>query len=128
MLQAKLSVGVQVQGLLGLGVATTVGVRVGDAGSAPTGKVSTTVTLPAGVLVIAMPAAGSGWTCAAASSGKTQCTHRRLAAGATASASFSVLVVSLAGCGNGVLATASSGSLSARGQSSTQVQCLLGLL
>jgi RNA polymerase sigma factor (sigma-70 family) len=127
-LQAKLSVGVQVQGLLGLGVATTVGVRVGDAGSAPTGKVSTTVTLPAGVLVIAMPAAGSGWTCAAASSGKTQCTHRRLAAGATASASFSVLVVSLAGCGNGVLATASSGSLSARGQSSTQVQCLLGLL
>ncbi|MHB1432077.1 MAG: hypothetical protein ACYCVZ_08190 [Streptosporangiaceae bacterium] len=128
MLQARLSVGVQVQGLLGLGVAATVGVRVGNVGSAPTGKLSTTVTLPAGVLVIAMPGAGSGWTCAAAASGTTQCTHQKLAAGATASASFSVLVVSLAGCGNGVLATATSGSLSARGQSSTQVQCLLGML
>ncbi len=127
-LQAKLSVGVQVQGLLGLGVATTVGVRVGNVGSAPTGKLSITVTLPTGVLVIAMPTAGSGWTCTAAASGATQCTHPKLAAGAAVNASFSVLVVSLAGCGNSVLATATSGSLSARGHSSTQVQCLLGVL
>ncbi|MHB1593849.1 MAG: sigma-70 family RNA polymerase sigma factor [Streptosporangiaceae bacterium] len=127
-LRAKLSVGVQVQGLLGLGVATTVSVRVGNVGSAPTGKLNTVVTLPAGVLVIALPVAGSGWTCAPDSSGAIQCTHRELAAGATASASFSVLVVSLTGCGNGLLATVTSGSLSAQAQSSTQVQCLLGVL
>jgi RNA polymerase sigma factor (sigma-70 family) len=127
-LQARLSVGVQVQGLLGLGVAATVGIRVGNVGGAPTGRLSTTVTLPAGVLMLTMPGAGSGWTCTAAASGLTQCTHQKLAAGTTASASFSVLVVNLTGCGNGVVATATSGSLSARGQSSAQVQCLLGVL
>lgn len=125
-LQAKLSVGVQAQGLLSLGVASTIGILVADPGTAATGTVSTSITLPSGVVLTGMPGSGSGWSCTL-TSGAAQCTHQPLAAGSSALASFSVLAIDLTGCGQQALATATSGSLSAHGQSAALLQCPLGL-
>lgn len=119
--KAKLGVSVSVGSVLNLGVTAVVSVGVSDPGNAATSGLTTKISLPAGLSLEGLSSA-SGWTC----SGLT-CTHAALSAGATANLSFKVLVVTLSGCGNSVLATATSGSLSASGNSS-QVQCSGGLL
>ncbi len=116
---AKLTVSVQVQGLLNLGIATVVTVGVSDPGSAATSALTASVTLPAGITLTSL--GSSSWSCRPESAGTT-CTHPALAAGADADFTFQVLVVSLAGCGNSVLATVTGGALSASG-SSAQVPC-----
>jgi len=114
-------VSVNVNSPLNLGVTAVVSVGVSDPGNASTGGVTTNISLPAGLSLLGLSNA-AGWSC----SGLT-CTHAAIAAGATASLSFKVLVVTLSGCGNSVLATATSGSLSASGNSPA-VQCSGGLL
>ncbi len=119
--KAKLSVSVQVTGLLNLGVTALVTVSVSDPGSAATGPVNANITVPSGLTLLGL-AGSSSWSCSATGSGQT-CSHSALGAGAASSLSFNVLVVNLTGCGDSVLATATSGSLSATGASSTKVQC-----
>ncbi|HET7018550.1 MAG TPA: hypothetical protein VFI65_31815 [Streptosporangiaceae bacterium] len=112
---------VNANSVLGLGVTALVSVGVSDPGNAATNGLTTKITLPAGLSLLGL-SNSSGWSC----SGLT-CTHAAIAAGATASLSFKVLVVTLSGCGNSVLATATSGSLSASGNSA-QVPCSAPLL
>ena len=78
--------------------------------------------LAPGRYLAARPVKRLGWSCSGLS-----CTHAAISPGATANLSFKVLVVTLSGCGNSVLATATSGSLSASG-SSPAVPCSAPLL
>ena len=118
---ARLSVLVNVAGVLSLGVTVRVTVNVSDPGSAATGPVTATITLPTGVSLLGL-VGSSSWSCSATGAGQI-CSHGPLGAGASSSLSFNVLVASLTGCGNPVVATAVSGSLSATGASATKVQC-----
>jgi RNA polymerase sigma factor (sigma-70 family) len=122
---AKLSVSVQVTGVLNLGVTVLVTVNVSDPGTEATGPVTANVTLPPGITLLGL-IGSSSWSCSATSAGQT-CSHGALRAGATSSLSFNILVVNLTGCGDSVVATAASGSLSATGTSAAKVQCA-GLL
>jgi RNA polymerase sigma factor (sigma-70 family) len=120
---AQLGVNVNVNSLLNLGVTALVSVGVSDPGNAATSGLTTNISLPVGVSLLGL-SNSSGWSCSGLS-----CTHAAISAGTTANLSFKVLVVTLSGCGNSVLATATSGSLSASG-SSPEVNCsapLLGL-
>ena len=118
---AKLSVSVTVAGVLNLGVTALATVDVSDPGTAATGPVTVTITLPSGVSLLGL-VGSSSWSCSPTSAGQT-CTHGAIGAGATSSLSFNILVVNLTGCGNSVVATAVSGSLSATGASAAKVQC-----
>jgi RNA polymerase sigma factor (sigma-70 family) len=122
---AKLSVGVNVGSVLDLGVTAEVNVSVADPGTAATGALTASFTLPSGLTLLTLPAAG--WSCAT-NGATTSCTHAALGAGAAADFSFSVLVLSLSGCGNPVIASVVSGDLSASGSSPQQVQCTAPLL
>lgn len=120
---AKLGVSVQVTGALNLGVTAQVTVNVSDPGTAATGPVTADITLPSGITLLGL-ASSASWSCSATSAGQT-CSHGTLGVGATSSLSFNVLVANLTGCGESVVATAVSGSLSATGASPTTVQCAL---
>lgn len=122
---AKLGVTVQVGSALDLGLTVGVSIAVSDPGTAATGPLTTSLTLPPGISVLALP--GSPWSCTT-SSGTMTCTHAAIGAGATAEESVSVLVLSLSGCGDSLAATVVSGSLSAAGSSAEQVQCAAPLL
>ena len=118
---AQLGVNVNVNSVLNLGVTALVSVGVSDPGNAATSGLAANISLPAGISLLGLSNA-SGWSCSGLS-----CTHAAISAGATANLSFKVLVVTLSGCGNSVLATATSGSLSASG-SSPSVPCSAPLL
>ncbi len=118
---AKLSVGVQVSGVLNLGVTAVIQVNVSDPGNGATGPLTTAVDLPAGISLLSLTG-GSSWSCDTGS--PMTCTHPAVAAGASANLSFNVLVITLAGCGDSVAATATSGALSATGASSQEVACV----
>ncbi|HYK32574.1 MAG TPA: sigma-70 family RNA polymerase sigma factor [Streptosporangiaceae bacterium] len=118
---AKLSVSVQVNGVLNLGVTALVTVNVSDPGTAATGPVTVNITLPSGITLLGL-VGSSSWSCSPTSAGQT-CTHGAIGAGAASSLSFNILVVNLTGCGNSVVAKAVSGSLSATGASAAKVQC-----
>ena len=118
---AKLSVSVQVAGVLSLGVTALVTVNVSNPGSAATGPVTTDISLPSGITLLGL-ASSSSWSCSATSGGQT-CSHGAIGAGVASSLSFNIAVVNLSGCGESVVATAVSGSLSATGASPTTVQC-----
>lgn len=118
---AKLSVSVQVSGVLNLGVTALVTVNVSDPGSAATGPLTVNITLPSGISLLGL-VGSSSWSCSPTSEGQT-CSHGPLSAGGASSLSFNILVVNLSGCGNSIVATAVSGSLSATDASSTKVQC-----
>lgn len=121
---AKLSVSVQVAGVLALGVTALATVNVSDPGSAATGPVTVNVTLPSGISLLGL-VGSSSWSCSPTSGGQT-CSHSALRAGAASNLSFNILVVNLTGCGNSaVVATAVAGSLSATGASPTTVPCAL---
>jgi hypothetical protein len=116
-------VSVKVNGVLNLGVTALVTVKVSDPGSAATGAVTANITLPPGISLLGL-VGSSSWSCSPTSDGQT-CTHGALAAGAASNLSFNILVVNLNGCGDSIVATAVSGSLTATGTSPTQVQCAL---
>jgi DNA-directed RNA polymerase specialized sigma24 family protein len=117
-MSAKLSLSVVVGGSLDLGAAYLIAVDVYDPGTAATGKVSATVSLPAGITLQGLGPSSAGWTCSGAS-----CQHGPLAAGAASTVSFRVLVVSLVGCGNVIAATAVSGPRSASGSAPANTGC-----
>jgi RNA polymerase sigma factor (sigma-70 family) len=118
---AKLSVTVQVSGLLNLGVTALVTVGVSDPGTAATRGLTANIAVPLGVSILGQ-VGSSSWSCSPTASGQT-CTHPPISAGATSNLSFNILVISLTGCGNSVVATAVSGTLSATGSSAATVQC-----
>jgi len=123
-LSARLSVGIQLSGVLNLGVTALATVSVSDPGAGATGPLTADITLPTGISLLGLSSASS-WSCGTGSSSVT-CTHPAIGAGAAAGFSFNVLVVSLSGCGSSVVATVTSGSLTATGSSPEQVAC--GLL
>jgi hypothetical protein len=123
-LLARLDVVVNVNGVLKLGLVAVVDVRVSDPGTAATKNLSLTLSMPAGISLLGLGPGSAGWSCSPGSGGAT-CAHGPLGAGAAATVSFRVLVVSLAGCGNPIVATAVSGNLRATGQSAAQVACPL---
>jgi RNA polymerase sigma factor (sigma-70 family) len=117
-LTARLQVSVGVAGLLNLGAIAIVTVRVSDPGTAQTSPLISRLTLPPGLSLVGGPKRSSGWTCSA-----TSCSHPAIAAGARTAVTFRVLVVSLSGCGHPIVATVTSGPLSATAQSAARVQC-----
>jgi RNA polymerase sigma factor (sigma-70 family) len=117
---AKLNVGVQVSGLLNLGVTVLVTVNVSDPGNGATGPLTATVDLPAGITLLGL-SGSSSWSCGGGS--PMTCTGPAVTAGGTANLSFNVLVLTLSGCGESVAATVASGALSASGSSAEQVAC-----
>ncbi|HUC57945.1 MAG TPA: sigma-70 family RNA polymerase sigma factor [Streptosporangiaceae bacterium] len=119
---ARLSVGVNVAGVLDLGVTALVKVDVSDPGNGGTGQLTATVTLPPGIALLGLTGSGS-WSCGTGN--PMTCTHAPVAAGASANLDFNVLVVTLSGCGDSVTATVLSGDLSATGSSPGQVACPL---
>jgi RNA polymerase sigma factor (sigma-70 family) len=114
-LTAKLSVAVSVLGLLKLGITTVVDVQVSDVGQAPTKALTVTLELPPGISLVS--AGSAGWTCGQGSAGSPSCSGGPLGPGAASTVSFHVLVVNLNACGDAIIATAVSGSLTASGQS-----------
>jgi RNA polymerase sigma factor (sigma-70 family) len=118
---AKLKVQVALNGVLGLGLTVMVTVDVSDQGDAGTGPLTAKVTLPAGVALLSLGT--SSWSCGTGT--PMTCTHQAIAAGADANLSFSVLVVSLSGCGDSLVATVASGKLAATGRSGRRVACPL---
>jgi RNA polymerase sigma factor (sigma-70 family) len=93
--------------------------QVTDTGSAATGDLTATITLPAGASMVGGGQHafdnGDGWTCQATSTGAT-CQHAAIGAGAQTGGSI-FISVSTSACGQPVDITAASGSLSATGQS-----------
>jgi RNA polymerase sigma factor (sigma-70 family) len=120
-LTARLQVSVSVAGLLKLGAVAIVTVRVADPGTARTGPLTSRLTLPPGVSLVGLPKRSSGWTCSARS-----CSHAAIAARARTTVAFRVLVVNLSGCAQPIVATVTSGPLSASAESAARVLC--GLL
>jgi RNA polymerase sigma factor (sigma-70 family) len=126
LLAAQLSVQVDVTGVLGLGLLASVVLHVTDTGTAPTGSLAASITLPSGIELLHLTGGGSGahpWKCSTSVAGVASCSHGSIAAGAQTSATVQVLVTALSGCGNPVLATVVSGVLSASGQSASTVKC-----
>lgn len=129
LLAAQLSVGVDVNGLLALGLVTVVDVHVADTGGAATARLTADLALPPGTVLLGL--AGSGpktWKCSTSAAGVNSCAHGPIAAGAASSVAVRILVVSLSGCGDPVLATVTSGALSASGHSAGRVPCAGPLL
>lgn len=123
LLSAALTVTVNVSGVLNLGVVAVVTVSVANPGTAATAGLTATVTAPSGTALLGLSGQPKGWTCSAVQSGSASCSHDPIAAGATAAVAYRLLVVNLAGCGEAVQASATSGSLSATGTSQAQVGC-----
>lgn len=117
-LTAQLKVSVSAAGLLDLGTVVVVTVRVSDPGTAATGPLASRLALPPGLSLLGLATRSSGWTCSAGS-----CAHAAIAARARTAVAFRVLIVSLSGCGQPILATASSGPLSATAASAKRVTC-----
>jgi RNA polymerase sigma factor (sigma-70 family) len=115
---AKLHVNVSVAGLLKLGAVVTVTVHVSNQGTAATGSLTASLTLPSGVSLLGPVSGNHGWSCGGAS-----CSHAPIGAGNRAPLAYQVLVVNLSGCGQQVVATVTSGSLTATGWSGAKVQC-----
>ena len=121
-LAARLHVSISVAGLLSLSAIAIVTVRVSNPGTAATGRVTSSLTLPPGLSLLGLAKTSSGWTCSARS-----CSHAAIAARARTSVALRVLVVSLSGCGRPIIATVTSGPLLARAASAARVRCVLPL-
>jgi hypothetical protein len=102
--------------------------QVADKGTAATGQLSVTITLPAGASMTGGPGGGGGgdaqvspfyanggWSCQPTSTGAT-CTHAGVAAGSQAVGAIYFTVSSGTACGQPVELTAASGSASAKAQ------------
>ena len=100
--------------------------QVDDTGSAATGQITATITLPAGASMggggggneatVRSLDGNSGWNCQATSTGGI-CTHAGLAAGGTAWGAISFTLSGNSVCGQLVELTAASGSASSSAQS-----------
>ncbi|HSZ49133.1 MAG TPA: sigma-70 family RNA polymerase sigma factor [Streptosporangiaceae bacterium] len=98
--------------------------QVNDTGSGATGALTASITVPAGSITIIDSRHGggrSGWTCQQAGSGAS-CQHAAISPGNQDFGSI-VVSVSSSACGQPVDITVTSGSVSASGQSSQDIQC-----
>jgi len=95
-------------------------VHVSDPGSAPTGPLTASLSLPAGVTLLG-PVGSVDWTCT--SSG---CSHKPIGPGQHSMLSLQIVVVSRDGCGLPISATVTSGSLSVTKVSGARVRCHKG--
>jgi hypothetical protein len=99
--------------------------QVSDTGSATTGELTVSVTLPAGSGLHSFFGRGGGiggWTCAPDSSGAS-CRHAAIGAGGDAEGMIFIGLFGSAACGQPVQLTATSGSASASAQSPQDIGC-----
>jgi len=105
--------------------------EVQDTGSAATGQVTVTITLPAGASMSSDGGAGqgrsgadwgSGWTCQPTSAGAT-CQHDVIPAGGQTMGAIYITLSGTSACGQPVELSAASGSASASAQSSGGISC-----
>jgi hypothetical protein len=121
-----LSAGVSTYGP-GRGNVMLVVFQVTDGGTAATGALTATITLPSGS---AMTSGGFGhhgsqWTCQPTPSGAT-CQHDPISAGQQTFGMILVQLTGTAACGQSVQLTATSGAASASAQSPQPIQCSSG--
>jgi DNA-directed RNA polymerase specialized sigma24 family protein len=96
--------------------------EVSDTGTAGTGEVSVTISLPAGSWALGGGrhrggyGGASGWSCQPAAAGIT-CQHAAIAAGSQAAGTLFLAVTSSGACGQPVQITATSGGVAASAQS-----------
>ncbi len=112
------SVSVQATGL------NEVTFQVGDSGTAATGSLTATITLPAGSRMIGVAHAhhgSDGWSCQPTSTGAT-CQHGAISAGSETSGTI-LIGASGSACGQPVQLSAASGAASASAQSAQDIQC-----
>jgi hypothetical protein len=98
--------------------------QVNDTGTAATGTLTATITLPAGSWFMGgghSHYGGDGWNCQPASAGAT-CQHDAISAGTAATGTIFIGASSPA-CGQPVRLSAASGSASASAQSAQDIQC-----
>jgi DNA-directed RNA polymerase specialized sigma24 family protein len=110
------SVSVQATGL------NEVTFQVTDSGTAATGGLTATITLPAGSWLIGIVHhSASGWSCQPTSTGAT-CQHAAISAGAETSGTI-LIGASGSACGEPVQLSTASGTASASAQSGQDIQC-----
>lgn len=100
---------------------------VADTGTAATGEIAVSLTLPPvtllpGIKIALWPAEGSGWTCQLTNAG-ADCQHGPIPAGAQEQGVILISVVGLATCGQPVQLTAVSGKAEVSAQSAEPVRC-----
>jgi DNA-directed RNA polymerase specialized sigma24 family protein len=116
-----LTASVSVQQTFGL---TEVSFQVNDVGTAATGTVTATITLPSGswfIAVIHTHQGADGWSCQPDSTGAT-CQHSAISAGAQATGTM-LIGAGGSACGQPVQLSASSGSAATSAQSAQDIQC-----
>jgi len=116
-----LTASVSVQQAWGL---DAVSFQINDTGTAATGELTATITLPSGSWFIGMLHAhhgAGGWSCQPTSTGAT-CQHDAIAAGAYATGTM-LIRAGGAACGQPVQVSASSGSATASAQSPQGIPC-----
>lgn len=97
--------------------------QVTDTGSASTGTLTATITLPSGSSLATFGGhRHSQWTCQATSSGAT-CQHPAISAGQQVNGGITIQINNSAACGQPVEVTVTSGSASASAQSGQDIQC-----
>jgi RNA polymerase sigma factor (sigma-70 family) len=101
--------------------------QVTDTGSAPTGQLTVTITLPSGASMFGNGnqgffGGGFGWSCQPNSTGAT-CQHAGVSAGTQAEGGIFMTISDNAACGQPIELTATSGAVSATAQSSTGISC-----
>jgi hypothetical protein len=108
--------------------------QVTDTGSARTGQLTATITLPGGASMTTgggyggggqdrtASDGGSGWSCQPTSTGAT-CQHHGVSAGGQTWGTIFITLSGTAACGQPVRLTAASGSVSASAQSPSGIAC-----
>ncbi len=127
---AQLAASVGVYGGGYFGNLAQVAFQVSDTGSAATGALTVTITLPAGSSMIdggrghhhAASDPGDGWSCQPDSTGAT-CQHAGIQAGSQAQGTIFIMVSGTSACGQPVQLSATDGSASASAQSPEGIPC-----
>ena len=118
---------VNVYGGVHFGNFQQVSFQVTDTGSAATGQLTVTITLPAGASMFGNGnqgffGGGFGWSCQPTSPGAT-CQHHRVRRAAQAEGAIFMTISGNAACGQPIDLTATSGSVSATAQSPNGISC-----
>jgi DNA-directed RNA polymerase specialized sigma24 family protein len=98
--------------------------QVSDSGTAATGSLTATITLPAGSWLLGLVhghGGAGGWSCQPTSTGAS-CQHGAISAGAEASGTILIGAAGSA-CGQSAQLSAASGTASATAQSAQDIQC-----
>jgi hypothetical protein len=129
----QLTASVNVGGSQHFGNFGQVDFQVQDTGSASTGELTATITLPAGASMLTGGHDGGfgafdggfGWSCQPTTTGAT-CQHAGVGAGAQTSGTIYITISGTSACGQPVQLQAASGSVSASAQSPGGIPCNQG--